>query len=86
MIGLITLIFCQAQPNISGELIALMAALGTAAAVSVTFIGSLGGFLGDAIVTAFAAVTLVGSAVAAGPAALTILLALGLTLPFKIVI
>jgi len=74
---LITLIFC----DINVELLALTAALGTAAAVSLTFVGSAVGFLGDIVVTGGAAVVLAGSAVAAVPAALAILLALGLTLP-----
>jgi hypothetical protein len=79
---LIGLIFCQVA--ISGELLALVAALGTAAAVSLTFVGGAVGLLGDIVVTGGAVVALVGSAVAVGPAALAILLALGLTIPFKI--
>ncbi|MGB8310844.1 MAG: hypothetical protein WCE81_03145 [Halobacteriota archaeon] len=78
---MVTLIFCQV---ISGELLALVAALGTAAAVALTFGGSAIGFLGDIVVTGGAGVVLVGATVAAVPAALAILLALGVTIPFKI--
>ena len=76
---MITLIFCEV---ITGELLALTAALGTAAAVSLTFVGSAVGFLGDIVVTGGAAVVLAGATVAAVPPALAILLALGVTLPF----
>jgi len=79
---LIGLIFCQVA--ITGEDLALVSALVTAAAVSLNFVGGAIGLLGDIVVTGGAAVALVGSAVAAGPAALAILLALGLTLPFTL--
>ena len=79
---MIGLIFCAIV--ISGELLALVAALVTAGVVSVNFIGGGIGFLGDIIVTSGAAVALAGAAAAAGPAALAILLALGLTVPFTI--
>jgi len=85
---LIGLIFCQVQNytsiTITGEELALVAALGTAAAVSLNFVGGAIGLLGDLAVTGGAGVALVGSAVAAGPAALAILLALGLTIPFTL--
>ena len=54
---MVTLIFCQV---IYGELLPLMAALGTAAAVALTFGGSAVGFLGDIVVTGGAGVVLVG--------------------------
>ena len=78
---MVALIFCQV---ISGELLALIGALGTAIAVSWTFGGSVIGFLGDIVVTGGAGVILVGAAVAGIPAAAAILLALGLTIPFHI--
>ena len=76
---MIGLIFCDVVINT--ELIALLAALGTAGAVVWTFGGSLVGFLGDIVVTAGAGFVLGGSVIAAGPAALAILLALGVTIP-----
>jgi hypothetical protein len=85
---LIGLIFCQVQNftsiTITGEELALVAALGTAAAVSLNFIGGAFGFLGDVIVTGGAGVAFVGATIVAVPAALAILLALGVTLPFHI--
>ena len=87
---MIGLIFCQVQNytnvTITGEELALVAALGTAAAVSLNFVGGAIGLLGDAVVTVGAVPTLIGAAAAAVPAALAILLALGVMLPFKIVI
>jgi hypothetical protein len=79
---LIGLIFCQVA--ITGEELALVAALGTAAAVSLNFVGGAIGLLGDIVVTGGAAVALVGAVVSTGPAALSILLALGLTVPFTL--
>jgi len=79
---LIGLIFCQVVIN--GELLALLSALGTAAIVSVNFIGGAIGLVGDVVVTVGATVALVGAAAAAGPAVLSILLALGLTVPFTL--
>ena len=79
---MIGLIFCAIV--ISGELLALTAALVGAAVVSLNFVGGTINVLGDAIITAGAAVALVGAVGAAGPAALAILLALGLTVPFTL--
>ena len=79
---MIGLIFCAIV--ISGELLALTAALVGAAVVSVNFVGSAIGLVGDAIVTVGAVPTFVGVVGAAGPAALAILLALGLTVPFTL--
>ena len=79
---MIGLIFCDVV--ISGELVALMAALLTAGAVSFTFVGAVGAFVGDAILTVFAIPTIIGSGIAFGPAALAIILALGGTLPFTL--
>jgi len=79
---LIGLIFCQVV--ISGELLALVAALVSAGVVSVNFVGGALGFLGDAVVTVGAGVALTGAAAAAVPAALAILLALGLTIPLHL--
>jgi hypothetical protein len=87
---LIGLIFCQVQNytnvTITGEELALVSALVTAAAVSLNFVGGTIGLLGDAVVTVGAVPTLIGAAAAAVPAALAILLALGVMLPFKIMI
>ena len=87
---MIGLIFCQVQNctnvTITGEELALVSALVTAGVVAVNFIGGALGFLGDAVVTAGAGVALVGAAAAAVPASLAILLALGVTIPFHIVI
>ena len=79
---MIGLIFCDIV--ITGEELALVAALGTAAAVALNFVGDGIGILVDIVVTGGQAVALIGSAVAAGPAALAILLALGLTVPFAL--
>ena len=85
---MIGLIFCQVQNvtnvTITGEQLALVSALITAAVVSVNFIGGALGVIGDVIVTVGAGVALVGAAAAAVPAALSILLALGLTVPFTL--
>ena len=79
---MIGLIFCQIV--ISGELLALVAALVSAGIVSVNFVGGVIGLVGDVIVTVGAVPTLIGAAAAAVPAALSILLALGLTVPFTL--
>ena len=79
---MIGLIFCQVV--ISGELLALVSALVTAGVVSVNFIGGALGFVGDVIITVGAGVALIGAAAAAGPAALALFLALGLTGPFTL--
>ena len=85
---MIGLIFCQVQNythiTITGEELALLGALGTAAVVAVNFVGGALGFLGDAVVTVGAGVALTGAAAAAVPAALAILLALGLTIPLHL--
>ena len=85
---MIGLIFCQVQNytnvTITGEELALVSALVTAAAVSLNFVGGAIGLVGDAVVTVAAVPTLIGAAAAAVPAALAILLALGVTLPFHI--
>ena len=85
---MIGLIFCQVQNytnvTITGEELALVAALVSAGVVSVNFVGGALGFLGDVIVTVGAGVALTGAAAAAVPAALAILLALGLTIPLHL--
>ena len=85
---MIGLIFCQVQNytsiTITGEELALVAALVSAGVVSVNFVGGAIGLVGDVIVTGGAGVALVGAVGAAGPAALAILLALGLTVPFTL--
>ena len=79
---MIGLIFCAIVIN--GELLALTAALIGAAVISLNFVGGAINILGDAIITAGASVALVGAVGAAGPAALAILLALGLTVPITL--
>jgi len=74
---LVALIFC----DITVDLIGLATAIATGIAVSLTFGGAAAGFIGDIVVTGGAAITLVGAAVAAVPAALLFLTAFGLTFP-----
>ena len=85
---MIGLIFCQVQNytsiTITGEELALLSALVTAGVVSVNFVGGAIGVLGDIVLTGGAGIALVGAAAAAVPAALAILLALGVSIPFKI--